>query len=62
MDVLRGYFGRRHGDWQMADVQARAGVEVLDAMGRRELRYREAYRAHQADDQADGEAQAPLPA
>jgi hypothetical protein len=46
-DHLRGYFGRQHGDWNKADVQADGAIHLLKSMGQREVGFKQALQAHQ---------------
>ncbi|MGB9108386.1 MAG: hypothetical protein WCC39_06830 [Telluria sp.] len=58
-DVVRGYFGRTHGDWKKANEQAETSVQLLEAMSKRELGFREAYKA-QKQIRRGGPADAPV--
>lgn len=47
-DRLRGYFGERHGDWNMANEQAETSMLLLEAMSKREIGFKEVLKSEKS--------------
>ena len=44
-DRLRGFYGEQHGDWNKANDDADTAMMLLEAMSKREIKFKEAYKA-----------------